>query len=170
MIQNLDWLCSGVLASTASGLAGLADARSAVLLGIAPGLVAVVLWSPFLLSGRLRSLFRRLPPANSLLISYLVVGVGLAVPFVLGTVVALVRMPQAVVSNVILDTVVQIAFVYVVALPLLAGDVLPKLGVDWDSTGYGGTTWLLLVGGVVWYVVIVAVPLGFLAVLLAIPH
>ncbi|MCD2204936.1 hypothetical protein [Halobacterium sp. KA-6] len=130
----------------------------------------MVLWSPFLLSERLRSLFRHLPPTNSLLRSYLVVEIGLAVPFIMGTAVALVRIPRAAVSTAILDTVVQITFVYVVALPVLAGDVLPKLGVDWDPTGYSGTTWLLLVGSVVWYAVLVAVPLSFLAVLLAIPR
>lgn len=70
----MDWLCFGVLAGTTNGLSGLADIRSALLL-VVPGFLAVVLWSPFLLSGRLRSLFRHLPPANSLLSSYLVVGV-----------------------------------------------------------------------------------------------
>lgn len=166
----MNWLCFGVVASTTSGLTGLADIQSAVLLGVALGFVAVVLWSPLLLSGRVRSLFRHLPPANSLLISYLVVGGGLTLPFIAGTGVALVRMPQAAVSIAILDVVVQTAFVYVIALPLLAGDILPKLGVDWDPSGYGETTWLLLVGSVVWYVVVVAVPLSGLAVLLAIPR
>lgn len=96
--------------------------------------------------------------------------IGMAVPFLVGTAVALVRIPQAAVSTAILDTVVQTTFVYVVALPVLAGDVLPKLGVDWDPTGYSKTTWLLLVGSVVWYAVLVAVPLSFLSVLLAIPR
>lgn len=159
-----------MLAITTSSLTGLANSSSALLLGGVLGLVAVVLWSPLLLSSRLRSLFCHLPPANSLLISYLIVGFGLALPFISGAVLALVRMPRAAVSNAILDTVVQIAFVYVVGLPLLAGDILPKVGVDWDPTGYGGTTWLLLVGSVVWYVAVFAVPLSFLAVLLAIPN
>lgn len=58
---------------------------------------------------------------------------------------------------------------YLFGLPLVAGMGLPKVGFDWDPTGYGPGTWLLLFVGGAWYVATLAVPLFFFAVFAAMP-
>ena len=136
-----------------------------------PGVVGAALWSPILLSSRFRSLFGRLPPAGSLIGSYLLVAVGLSIPFVIGTgiVVTTTSADGAALSNALLDLVFGLAIAYVVVLPLVVGAGLPRIGLDWDPTDYGPGTWLLLVGAALWYVAVFAAPLTFFALVLALP-
>lgn len=146
----------------------------AVLLAIAlgPGVVAAVLWSPFLAAGRVRSLFRSLPPGDSLLVSYPAALIGASVPYVVGVVAALVRTTDttgATTANAILDVIVPVSFGFVVGVPALACAGLPRLGVDWDPTGYGPGTWALLAAGGVWYAAVFAVPLFLVAIVMAMP-
>jgi hypothetical protein len=142
-----------------------------LILLLGPGVLVAVLWSPILLIGRLRSLFRRLPPGGSVGISYAAVAVGLSVPFLGGTaaVLATTGTEGAALSNAILDTAFRLTVGYVVALPLIAGVGLPRLGVDWDPTGYGLSTWSFLVVAAVWYATVFAVPLALFAFVLALP-
>ena len=138
---------------------------------VSPGLVGAVLWSPILLVGRLRSLFSRLPPRGSTAGSYLLVAVGLSLPFVIGTGVVLATRSTegAAFSNTLLGMVFGLAIAYVIALPLIAGVGLPRLGLDWDPTDYGVGTWLLLVGAALWYATVFVVPLALFAIVLALP-
>jgi hypothetical protein len=65
--------------------------------------------------------------------------------------------------------VVVLTITYVIVLPLVAGVGLPRIGLDWDPTNYGLGTWLLLIGAVLWYAAIFAVPLMFAAFVFALP-
>ncbi|PSP98743.1 hypothetical protein BRC89_07025 [Halobacteriales archaeon QS_4_70_19] len=139
---------------------------------LVPGLVAALLWSPFLLSDRLCALFRALPPRDGLVASYLPVAVGGALPYVVGGLWALSRGPpggDAVAVNALLDVVVGVSVAYVVAGPLVAGVALPRFGRDWDPTGYGPGTWALLGTGSAWFAVLYGVPLFLMAAVLAYP-
>lgn len=143
-----------------------------VALVFGPGVVAAVLWSPFLASGRLRSLFRDLPPRRSLVVSYLVVMLGASLPYVVGFGAALVRTTDttgATTANAILDVLVPVSVGYVLGVPVLAGLVLPRVGIDWDPTGYGPGTWAMLAVGGAWYAAVFAVPMFVLAVIMALP-
>lgn len=135
------------------------------------GITAAVLWSPILLGSRIRSLFGRLPPARSTIVSYLLVTIGLSIPFVIGTgvVFSTTSTEGAALSNALLNMVVVLTLVYVVVLPLTAVVGLPRISLDWDPTNYGLGTWLLLVGMVLWYATVFALPLAFLAFILAFP-
>lgn len=102
---------------------------------------------------------------------YVVVAVGLSLPFLLGTTVVFTTTSTegAALSNALLDTALQLAIAYVVALPLTAGLGLPRIGVDWDPTGYSFSTWLFLVVAAVWYAAVFVLPLALFAFILAIP-
>ena len=136
-----------------------------------PGLVAAGLCAPFLAAERLRALFRALPPTGRPLPSYLVVSVGLSVPYIVGVVLTVARAAEAGPawsSGFLLTALLGTVLVTFVA-PAVAMLALPRLGVDWDPTGYGPSTWLLLVGAGLWYAVVAAVPLVALAVGMALP-
>jgi len=136
-----------------------------------PGLVVTVLWSPILLIGRFRALFARLPPIRSTIVNYCLVSLALSIPFVVGTTIVFTTTSTegADLSNTLLNMAVLLAATYGIVLPLAAGFGLPRLGIDWDPTGYGPGTWLLLVGAVLWYIVVFVVPLAFFAFVLALP-
>jgi hypothetical protein len=142
-----------------------------LILVLGPGIVAAVLWCPTLLVGRFRSLFARLPPGRSTLASYLLVAVGLSIPFVIGTGISLTTASAegAALSNSLLNLVVVLTITYVIVLPLVAGVGLPRIGLDWEPTNYALGTWLLLIGAVLWYAAIFAVPLMFAAFVFALP-
>lgn len=149
-------------------------AAVALLLGTAlgPGLVAALLWSPFLLADRLRALFRTLPPGAGVAGSYLLLAVGGGLPYVAGGLWALSQSADAgdaAVANALLDVLVGLSLGYVVVAPVLAGIVLPALDVDWDPTGYGAGTWALLVAGSGWYAALLSAPLFLMAVVVAFP-
>ena len=136
-----------------------------------PGLVAAVLWSPILLSSRVRSLFDRLPPARSTIASYLLVAIGLSIPFVIGTgiVFTTTSTEGAALSNALLNMAFVLTIAYMGVLPLTSVVGLPRIGLDWDPTNYGLSTWLLLVCVVLWYAAVFVIPLAFFAFILALP-
>lgn len=146
-----------------------------VLLVFGPGAVATLCWTPFLASKRVRALFAALPPFESLAVTYPVVGIAASLPYVLGVGAGLVLVeasgPEggARLANAILDVVVPVSLGYVVLVPAVAIVGLPRLGVDWDPTGYGLSTWAILVAGGVWYAALFAAPLLFVAFFLALP-
>ncbi|ELZ45938.1 hypothetical protein C463_05890 [Halorubrum californiense DSM 19288] len=138
---------------------------------IFPGLVAAGLCAPFLASTRLRALFSALPPAGRVLPSYLAVAVGLSVPYLVGVVLTVARAAEAGPawsSGFLLTALLGGVLVGLVG-PAVAALGLPRVGVDWDPTGYGVGTWLLLGGAGLWYAFVAAVPLVALAVGMALP-
>lgn len=141
-----------------------------VLLAV-PGLVAAVLWAPFLAAARFRSLVAALPPRGRIGPSYVGVALALSVPYLVGVVltVALVDSAGPGWSSGFLTTALVGGAIVVLGGPILAAVGLPRLGVDWDSTGYGVSTWALLVAAGAWYAVVAGVPLFALAVVLALP-
>jgi hypothetical protein len=136
-----------------------------------PGLVAAILWSPVLLSSRIRSLFDGLPPVRSTIASYLLVAIALSLPFVIGTgiVFTTTSTEGAAVSNALLNMTFVLTIAYVGVLPLTSVVGLPRIGIDWDPTNYGFSTWLLLVCVVLWYAAVFVIPLAFFAFILALP-
>jgi len=142
---------------------------------LVPGAVATVCWTPFLLSGRLRALFAELPPFDSPYATYGLVGLAASLPFVVGVGAALVGVdtegPRAGgrMANAILTTVLPLSVGYVVGAPLVGVLGLPRVGVDWDPTGYGVSTWALLAAGGAWYAAVFAVPLTLFSLVLAFP-
>jgi|AntRauMinimDraft_4_1070384.scaffolds.fasta_scaffold00223_20 hypothetical protein len=136
-----------------------------------PGLVAAVLWSPFLLAARFRALCVALPPAGRLVPSYVGVAIGLSVPYVAGLLltVGLVDSAGPGWSNGLVETALAGGVLVALVAPAAAVLGLPRLGVDWDPTGYGLGTWALLVAAGVWYAAVAAAPLFALAVVFALP-
>lgn len=140
---------------------------AALVLG--PGLAAAVLWTPVLAAGRLRALFRELPLTRRTPVNYAVAALALAVPWVLGFGWAFATIGGALESaqsgDPLVDVAVQLSGLYVVALPVLAVAGLPALGVDWDPTGYGASTWVLLVAASAYYAAIFAIPAAAMGIL-----
>ncbi|MFC5279247.1 hypothetical protein ACFPM1_10845 [Halorubrum rubrum] len=136
-----------------------------------PGLVAGLLWSPFLIAARFRALMRALPPRGRLVPSYVGVALALSVPYLVGVLltVALVDAAGPGWSDGFIETALAGGGIVAIGGPTVAAVGLPRLGVDWDSTGYGVSTWALLVAAGLWYAVVAAVPLVALAVGLALP-
>lgn len=152
-------------------MSSLHGVASLLALALAPGVVAMVLWSPILLSERLRALFRQVPPTTSVLVSYVLVALVLSLPFLGSALFALSQSAAngAALSNAILDAVVKLAIVYILGLPVIAGVGLPRIGIDWDPTRYRASTWVLLVVSMVWYVAVFAIPLVLLSIVFALP-
>ncbi|MGM0447030.1 MAG: hypothetical protein ACQERM_02105 [Methanobacteriota archaeon] len=142
-----------------------------VALFLFPGLVAAGLCAPFLAASRLRALFDSLPPAGRVLPSYVAVSVGLSVPYIVGVVLTVAFADEAgpAWSEGFFTTALFGAVLVALVAPAVAVIGLPRLGVDWDPTGYGYSTWLLLVGAGLWYALVAAVPLVALAIGLALP-
>ncbi|WP_200531896.1 hypothetical protein [Halorubrum sp. LN27] len=142
-----------------------------VVLFALPGVVAAILWTPFLIAARFRALFRALPPAGRLVSSYVGVSLALSVPYLVGLVatVWLVDSAGPGWSEGFLDTALFGGVLVGLVAPALAVLGLPRLGVDWDPTGYGPGTWLLFVAAGLWYAVVAAVPLVALAIGMALP-
>lgn len=136
-----------------------------------PGMIATLLWAPFLLAGRIRALFEALPPRGSLVPSYVAIGLGASLPYVLGVLGIMLALPSegAAWSNAILTLIQWVSVVYLLILPGVAILGLPAVGIDWDPTGYGATSWALLAVGTLWYALLFAIPLFVLAVLFAWP-
>lgn len=136
-----------------------------------PGTVAAVLWTPFLIAARFRALFRALPPAGRLVPSYVGVALALSVPYLAGVAltVALVDSAGPGWSEGFLDTALFGGVLVGFVAPAVAAAGLPRLGVDWDPTGYGASTWAVLVAAGLWYAVVAAVSLVALAVGMALP-
>ncbi|ELZ39876.1 hypothetical protein [Halorubrum tebenquichense] len=136
-----------------------------------PGLVAAGLCAPLLAAARLRALFRALPPEGRVVPSYVAVSVGLSVPYAVGVLLTVWLVDSAGPgwSEGFLDTALFGAVLVALVAPAVAVLGLPRIGVDWDPTGYGPSTWLLLVAAGLWYALVAAVPLVALAVGMALP-
>jgi len=156
------------LASVAGEVAGWLFTLA---LSLFPGLVAAALWAPFLIATRFRALFVALPPAGRLAPSYVGVALGLSVPYLAGLLltVGFVDSVGAAWSDALVETALAGGVLTAVAAPTVAVLALPRLGVDWDPTGYGPGTWALLVAAGIWYAIIAAVPLFALAVVFGLP-
>ena len=141
---------------------------------LGPGLVATVWWLPVLASSRLRALFAALPPSRSVAASYVLAGVGLSVPWLLGLGSALAALggaadPEAVGGEPILAVAGRLGLLYTVGLPVVAGAGLPRLGVDWDPNGYPASTYAVLVLAAAWYAAVFAVPAFLFALVVSLP-
>ncbi len=138
---------------------------------LVPGVVATVLWAPFLAVNRIRSLFATLPPTGKLSPTYVAVAIGASVPYVAGFLAVLAVVDPAGVawSNAFLTVTLFVSVLYVVGLPVVCILGLPRIGFDWDPTGYGWSTWALLVVGSAWYATLFAVPLVAVSLVLALP-
>lgn len=143
----------------------------ALALFLFPGLVAVGLCAPFLAATRCRALFRALPPAGRVTLSYIGVSIGLSVPYIVGVVltVAFAADTGPAWSEGFLTTALFGGVLVGFVAPAVAVAGLPRLGIDWDPTGYGYSTWILLVAAGLWYAVVAAVPLVVIAVGMALP-
>ncbi|MDZ5810728.1 hypothetical protein U4E84_05120 [Halorubrum sp. AD140] len=138
---------------------------------VLPGLVAAALWTPILLSTRLRALFRALPPAGRLVPSYVGAALGLSVPYLAGVVltVEFVDSAGAAWSNALVETALAGGILTALVAPAAAALALPRLGIDWDPAGYGPSTWALLVAAGLWYAAVAAAPLFALALVFGLP-
>ena len=155
-----------------SGAAGEATGRLLTLAPFAlPGLLAAGLCAPFLAAERLRALFRALPPTGRLLASYVGVCLALSVPYLAGVAltVALAGSAGPAWAEGFLGTALFGGVVVGLVAPATAAAGLPRLGVDWDPTGYGPSTWALLLAAGLWYAAAAAVPLVALAIGMSLP-
>jgi hypothetical protein len=138
---------------------------------LAPGLVAGILWSPFLLSGRLRSLVKTVDPTGFWPATYALCSVCTGVLVVVGYGLLLGDLPNdpGAGANLLLDGVVTGALVLVAAGWAGPTLVAPRLGYDWDPTGYGPGTHALVLAGAVWYAVVLLTPFFLLSLVMALP-
>lgn len=139
-----------------------------------PGTVATVLLAPFLVSKRVRSLFRSLPPTQSIVLSYGLVGIGASVPFIVGfgTIVLTIDPNGAgpvPLSNAIFTLTILLFVGYTIGTPVLGTMLVPRLGYDWDPMDYSVSTWLILAGGGAWYALIFSIPLIIVSLVFALP-
>lgn len=131
-----------------------------------PGIVATVLWSPFLLSGRIQRLFKQLPPTNSLIPTYGLVGITASWPFVVGFLWALTT---AETGKMISTVTIGLAIVYIVGGPLVFVLGIPRFRVSWEPKPPKWRTWLVLVAGAVWYTLLFALPMIGLSLIFSLP-
>ena len=137
----------------------------------APGTVAGVLWSPFLLSGRLRSFVKTVDPTGVWPVTYAAGTVFTGFLAVVGFGLLLGDLPNdsAAGANLLLDGVVATVVVLVVVGWAGSTLVAPRLGYDWDPTGYGLGTHALVFAGAIWYAVVLATPFFLLSLVFALP-
>lgn len=135
-----------------------------------PGLVQAVLCLPILFSARTRALFRSLPPTGSLIGSYVGTMFALSVPFTVGVVAAFgLDVWHAPIYDVLTQVTSFVSLSYILVLPVAATFGLPRYGVDWDPTGYGVRTWVVMLLSTLWYVALFVVPITLISALLALP-
>ncbi|GAB3423589.1 hypothetical protein GCM10027435_29760 [Haloparvum alkalitolerans] len=143
----------------------------AALLLLVPGAFAAVPTAVFLLSSRIRALFAAVPPTDSPYPAYVLLTVGLGVPWSVGVLAALnapVTGPAST-ANAMLDAVVGLGIGYLLGLPIAATAGLPRLGIDWNETGYGPRTWASVAGATTLYTLTLAVPFFLLSLVFALP-
>lgn len=121
-------------------------------LGVLAGMYLAVAWSPFLLLGWLRPLFRVGPTADwrrNYLLAADLLGMVHMITYAIGTVLLgdAVASPEMIFYSGLGVSLFGMA---------VAGVVLPALGRDWKEGGY--MTEFALLGGAVWYVAITTVP------------
>ncbi|SEH42565.1 hypothetical protein SAMN05192561_101920 [Halopenitus malekzadehii] len=138
---------------------------------LVPGLIATLLWSPFLTVDRIRSLLAALPPTGSVIPTYLLAGVGGSIPYIVGATLVVTTVDTAGVawSNAFITVAVLLFVGYAAGVPVITNVVLPRLDVDWDPTGYGRSTWVLLAAGGASYALLFAIPFVVVSFLLALP-
>lgn len=135
-----------------------------------PGIAETVFCLPLLLSARTRALFRSLPPAESVAVSYLSVMFALSIPFVAGVAAVFgLDIWRGPIYNGLIRVATFVSASYIVVLPATAIVGLPRYGLDWDQTGYGVGTWAILLLSTLWYVVLLSVPIVLLSAVLALP-
>lgn len=133
------------------------------------GVAVAVVWSPFLLSGRLRALFEALPPGDSPL-GYLWLPLPAAVwGFLFGAGLSASRDllspgDAAPLYAAGVDGIVVATLVSAVLWPAAVLWWLPRRGVVWRPDGDGPETVALVVAGVVWYLLWLAGPAYVLSV------
>lgn len=133
------------------------------------GLLIALLWSPFLIAGRLRRLFDSLPPTDWR-VSY---ALWMPLPamvwgFFLGSVLPMsrtVRPPTeaSILYVAALDGMMVATAISILLWPILLLYVLPVRGFDWYSEEHTPTTVALVVGGTVWYLLFLVVPMYIFA-------
>jgi hypothetical protein len=141
-------------------------------LGTVFGVGAAAVWTPFLSSSRVRTLFATIGRSDNWPASYLVVltGIGTA-EFLLFAAVGLLG--DALYSLPGTDTPAENAFFWqgllvgygicLLLLWVIPVVILPRVGIDWDSHEYDMTTKALLGAGVLWYQVGGAVAAVFIS-------
>lgn len=147
---------------------GLALAAVLILL---PGALAAVPTAAFLLSARVRALFAAVPPTDSPYPSYALLTVGLGAPWSVAALAALnapVTGPAST-ANAMLDVVLGLGLVYLLGLPVTVAALLPRFGVDWDDTGYGPRTWVIVTATTSVYTLSLAVPFFVVSLVFALP-
>ena len=125
-----------------------------------------------MLAKRLRALFKALPPTDAWLPAYLLTMGVAAVPFLAALVGVAAETgieDGAMFANTLLQVLSVIGIGYVGGAPVAGVVGLPRAGIDWDPTGYGVGTWLLLAVGGLWYALLFVVPLGILSLFVALP-
>lgn len=142
-----------------------------LVLVLAPGVTATILWTPVLLSSRLRALFRSLPPTDRLPVNYVVVGLGLSVPWLVGIGYALQELGagRATTGAVFLNVASLLAIGYTVGLPVVGGLGLPRVDLDWDPNGYPASTWVILAVAGGWYAAVYTVPMFLFGIVISLP-
>lgn len=120
------------------------------------GLLASLVLVPFLLNGRLRSLFATVGPTDHWMGNYpiimTIVGGGEIALFALTVeLIAIEYANPATVEQLVLSASVALLLGCILVLSLLPLVVFPRLGIDWDRNGYDARTIGLVCGAVLWY-------------------
>lgn len=143
----------------------------AVVAGLYGWLIAI-LWSPFLLAGRLRNLFETLPPSDWRVNYALWMPLPAAIWgffFGFGLSLSLDVRPPAKASPIYLAGLDGIGLATIISLPLwpaLLLYVIPDRGLDWNPNDYGPKTTLLVATSTLWYLVFLVGP-GYVLSILA---
>lgn len=113
----------------------------------------------------------RAPPNGRLLTSYVGVSIALSVPYLTGVVLTVTLAGEAgpAWSEGFLVTALFGGIGVGLVAPAVAVIGLPRLGTDWDPTGYGPGTWGSLLAAGLAYALVAAVPLVALAIGMALP-
>ena len=134
------------------------------LAGALGGLLLAVLWTPLLISSRVRSLFE-VGPTRWLPVNY-TLGFVIMSGIHAGMLGAWIESGSGAGPNGALNAVITLGVVVPVLGWVGALWGLPEFGYDWDTNGYDLRTKAALGLGVLWYAVMTIVP-GFVASLIA---
>ena len=98
---------------------------------------------------------------------------GLSLPWPVGlgwafSVIGL-RVDEKATGEPLFTAAVLLSVLYVAGPPLVTGLGLPRMGIDWDESGYGAGTWLLLFASSTWYAAIFGVPIFVFGIIVSLP-